>query len=336
MLRRISFPRLSAVAAPRNLSRTMSSSPLINPSDLLPLVESRSATTIDASWYLPAAGREGRKEFLERRIPGAAFFDINGPGLSDTSSTLPHMLPRPEEFAPAAAALGITKRKPVVVYDGAGLFSAARVWWTLKAFGHPSVYVLDGGLPLWLSVKMPVESGDPSYTPVEQEKWELDAGRVRSLQQVLDLTEARRQAYAAAAAGSALRAAPLLVDARPALRFLGDAPEPRAGLASGHAPFARSVPHSTLLDASAHNRMLPPERLREVFGSAGVDVTRPGDIVCSCGSGVTAAVVNLALIVAGRPFEKTAVYDGSFAEYGAAARDHVVKGPAEESDASEL
>jgi thiosulfate/3-mercaptopyruvate sulfurtransferase len=300
------------------------------------------ATWVDASWYLPTAGRDGKKEYEAKRIPGAVHFDINGPGLSDTSTTLPHMLPSASDFSPAAAKLGISKARPVVVYDGTGLFAAARVWWTLTAFGHPRVAVLSGGLPKWEAEGRPLDtspassssspssaSSSPSTAP---ETWTLNAQLVRSLEQVVRGTAERR----VCAGNPALRDAELFVDARPAPRFEGDAPEPRPGLALGHIPLARSVPFSEVLDASAFNQLLPQDRLVEVFRAAGVDVSRPGPIVTSCGSGVTAAVVFLALAAAGRPLDRLALYDGSWAEYGGAPGMDIEKGKAEPGDASKL
>jgi len=278
---------------------------------------------------LPAANRDGKAEFNSRRIPTAAHFDINGPGLSDKASTLPHMLPSAREFAPAAAALGISKQRTVCVYDGNGLFSAARVWWHLRAMGHTRVAVLEGGLPRWLAEGRALDEGAPAPppVPVAEEEWSVDPAAVRSLAQVVAASDARRAA--AAGGAGALRAAELLVDARPAGRFAGAEPEPRAGLRSGHAPLARSVPHSAVLDAARHNALLPRERLVEVFRAAGVDIAREGAIVTSCGSGVTGCVLALALAQAGRPVERTALYDGSWAEYGSISSLEVAVGAAE-------
>jgi thiosulfate/3-mercaptopyruvate sulfurtransferase len=312
-----------------------SSSPLVSTAQLETLLGR--VSVLDCSWYLPAMGRNGKEEYTSsRRIPTASFFDINAPGLSDTSTSLPHMLPTPESFAPAAAALGISKARPCVVYDGAGLFSAARVWWTLKALGHPDVRVLNGGLPKWVAEGRTVDESVPPPAPVAapEERWEVNASLVRSLEQV----KAGLALRAGLARGSnGLRSAELLVDARPAARFEGTAPEPRPGLRSGHAPHSRSLPHGGVLDASAHNQLLDKEALVEVFRRAGVDVTRPGAVVTSCGSGVTGSVLLLALVCAGRPLEQVALYDGSWAEFGMPeSGGEVLPGKAEEGRAEEL
>jgi thiosulfate/3-mercaptopyruvate sulfurtransferase len=242
------------------------------------------------------------------------------------------MLPRARELGAALAALGVRHGRAVVVYDSQGLFSAARAWYQLRAFGHPRVAVLEGGLPRWLAEGRPVateaedaaeeaalagiEAAELGAPAPEVEEWALDEARVRGLAQVREAAAQRAQL---AGAADALRGAELLLDARPAARFAGAEPEPRAGLRSGHVPGARSVPHSSVLDAARHNALLPRERLVEVFRSAGVDVARPGTLIASCGSGVTGCVLALALVQAGRPLERTALYDGSWAEYGAAA-----------------
>lgn len=281
-------------------------------------------TVLDGSWYMPAAGRNTAAEHAAGpRIPGSRHFDIDA--IADRSTTLPHMLPPAEQFVAAMAALGVAKARPVVVYDTAGLFSAARVWWTLRAFGHPRVGVLDGGLPAWAAAGHPVETGPlpaaPAPAAAPPEDWGVDPAMVVDM-----------------AAVGAIVAAPVggrqdvLVDARPAARFAGEAPEPRAGLRSGHMPGARSLPFNVLLDAGDHNRLRPEAELRRAFAEAGAPVG--GDVggggaasatrvVTTCGSGVTASVLYLALAACGRPFGAgapgggTALYDGSWSEYGA-------------------
>ena len=276
-----------------------------------------SVTILDASWYLPSASRDAAAEYASGpRIPGARFFDIDA--ISDRSSPLPHMLPAASELAAAAASLGVSLGRPVVVYDGAGLFSAARVWWSLRALGHARTAVLDGGLPGWVAGGHPVERGaPPPLAPIAVESgWRLREGAVRSLAQMVH---------------NALQPqGELLVDARPAARFAGEAPEPRAGAARGHVPRSRSVPASSLLDAGDHNRLLPAEALERVLRAAGVPPEwGPRPIVTSCGSGVTACIVSLALTMTERPFEATALYDGSWAEYGCAAEAPKCVGPPE-------
>ena len=248
---------------------------------------------VDASWYLPAEQRDPRTEYEFEHLPGAVFFDIDA--IADSASELPHMLPSAEEFAACVGALGIGDGSRVVVYDGAGLLSAARVWWMFRVFGHDAVAVLDGGLPKWKAEERPLESGPPNAAPARF-TGRFDAALVRDLTRLrANLTEQREQ----------------VVDARSPGRFRGTEPEPRPGLRGGHIPGSRNEPHGALLDP-AHKTVLPPARLRAIFKDAGVDLARP--IVTSCGSGITAAVLALALHRLGH--ERAAVYDGSWAEWG--------------------
>lgn len=247
---------------------------------------------LDASWYMPAEGRDPRAEYTAAHIPGAQFFDIDG--VSDPDTNLPHMAPKPAMFAQAIGALGIAAGDQVVVYDGAGLFSAARVWWLLRHMGLTQVAVLDGGLPKWKAEGREVASGDeavaataPVITP--------NPALVRNVDQVAE----------ASRSGSAQ-----IVDARASARFKGEVAEPRAGLRSGHIPGASNVPFGTLL--SADGTMKPVDELRTIFAAAGVDPARP--VITSCGSGVTAAVLSLALERMGHPDH--ALYDGSWTEWG--------------------
>lgn len=258
---------------------------------------------VDGSWHLPDAGRNGRAEFLERHIPGAVFFDVDG--ISDASSGLPHMLPAPQAFADAVGALGIDDGATIVVYDAAGLFSAPRVWWSFRAMGAETVYVLDGGLPKWLAEGRPTEAGQSARKPATF-KPRFDRAAVKTADDVAGIL----------AAGSAQ-----MVDARPAARFRGEAPEPRPGLASGHMPGARSLPVSEVVK---NGRLADDEALRKAFETAGVDLARP--IVTTCGSGVTAAVLAFALEGLGTSAE--GLYDGSWSEWGAGGRP-VVTGPAD-------
>ena len=272
-------------------------------------------TVLDATWHMPAANRDPRLEHKNGpRIPGSRHFNVDD--ISDKSSTLPHMLPPAREFAAHMARLGVSHSRPVVVYDSYGLFSAARVWWTLKAFGHPLTAVLDGGLPAWTAAGYPLETGElsgsdgaSSAPPVPEEQWTLDGGMVRDISQMLANV---------AAWESGLPTRDLVADARPLGRYTGDAPEPRPGLPSGHIPHSRSVPFATLLDPTDHNRLLPEGELRKVLSSAGVPVDyASGKLVTSCGSGVTASIIYLALAMCGRPLSETALYDGAWTEYGA-------------------
>ncbi len=257
---------------------------------------------IDATWFLPGAQRDARTEHAERRIPGAVFFDIDE--ISDDESPLPHMLPAPAAFTARARRLGVNPNSEIVIYDAQGLFSAARVWWTFRAMGHANVRVLDGGLPVWLAEGRPTETGE--RTP-EQGRFEArpDPGLVRDLARVR-----------AALAGGGEQ----LLDARSAARFRGEAPEPRPGLRSGHMPGALNLPFDEVL---AEGRLLPADALERRFRAAGVDLASP--IVTTCGSGVTASVLALALARLGA--WRTAVYDGSWSEWGAPGDTPVVTGP---------
>jgi thiosulfate/3-mercaptopyruvate sulfurtransferase len=246
---------------------------------------------VDASWYMPAAGRKGHAEYLESHIPGAVFFGIDE--IADKKTDLPHMLPRPEEFAAAVGALGIGNNDTIVVYDEAGIFSAPRVWWTFNVMGATDVRVLDGGGPKWRAEGRPTESGQTMRTP------KLFQPRFRP-----ELVENFAAVYGYSAAGGKT-----IVDARPADRFRGEAPEPRPGLASGHIPGSLNVPVGSL---SVDGHLRPANELHAIFAEAGIDLTKP--IVTSCGSGVTASTLAFALQVAGA--KDVAVYDGSWTEWG--------------------
>jgi thiosulfate/3-mercaptopyruvate sulfurtransferase len=266
--------------------------PLVSAGELAARLGDPALRILDASWFLPAEGRSGHAEFEVERLPGAAFFDIDA--ISDAASHLPHMLPSPEAFGEAAADLGLAPEAEVVVYDSFGVRSAARAWWTLRVMGLEQVQVLDGGLRVWKAAGLPVETGAPTPPPRRSRTVRLDSSRLRD----------RREVAAALQSGSAQ-----VVDARGAARFRGEAPEPRPGLRSGHMPGARNLPFDRLL--SPDGRLKPPRELAEAFAEAGVDLARP--VIATCGSGVTASVLALALEVLGAP---AAVYDGSWAEWG--------------------
>ncbi len=257
---------------------------------------------IDGSWHLPTLGRSGRAEYDAAHIPGAVFFDIDA--IADTANPLPHMLPSPEVFAKAVGALGIDETQTIVVYDSAGLSSAPRVWWTFKVMGARDVAILAGGLPQWRAEGRPVDSA-PVARPARTFVTHFDPAVV------VDLTEVR----------DGLAAQKIqVVDARPAPRFRGEAPEPRPWVKTGRIPGSRNVPSTELV---ADGKLKDPEALRRAFVDAGVDLAKP--IVTSCGSGVNAATLSLALDVLG--VKNTSLYDGSWTEWGARDDTAIAVGP---------
>jgi len=259
---------------------------------------------VDASWYLPAQNRDARAEFLAGHVPGAVFFDIDA--IADRQTDLPHMLPGEAAFAGAASALGLTETDTIVAYDGAGLFSAPRVWWTLTVFGAADVRVLDGGLPAWRGAGYRLETGrgEPRTATFHAT---LAEGAVRDMAEVSASIASQRET---------------IVDARPAARFTGAAPEPRPGLPSGHMPGARNVPIDQLVDGEG--RLVSPDQIRDAFQVAGVDLSR--SVVTTCGSGVTAALLLFALATLGK--RDVSLYDGSWAEWGSRPGAAIATGPA--------
>ena len=249
---------------------------------------------VDASWHVPGAGGDGAQEFVERHIPGAVHFDIDA--ISDKSTSLPHMLPDPVAFSAAMRKLGIGDGMKIVVYDSVGLFSAARVWWTFRAFGKRDAAVLDGGLPKWIAEGRPLAEGE-ARPQTRHFTARLDHALVASLEDM-------REASARAQSGG-----PQILDARSAPRFRGEELEPRPGLRSGHIPGARNLPWGELV---ANGRLKSPDELEKIFAEAGYDPSRP--VLTTCGSGVSAAILALALAVLGR--DQVPVYDGSWCEWG--------------------
>jgi thiosulfate/3-mercaptopyruvate sulfurtransferase len=268
-------------------------SPLVSPAWL---AERRAAPDIriaDASWFLPQAGRDARAEYAAAHIPGAVYFDIDA--LSDETSPWPHMLPPAPDFAVAMGSLGIGNDAAVVVYDGAGVYSSPRAWWMLRAMGHENVFVLDGGLPAWRRVDNPVEN-----TRVTPRRATFTANRnpslVRGFDEMMEIVRKRTAQ---------------IVDARGAPRFFAKEPEPRPGLRGGHIPGSCNIPYTLLTNSDG--TLKSPEALRALFAEGCVNLASP--LVTSCGSGVTAAIVMLALGVAGA--RDVALYDGSWSEWGA-------------------
>ena len=257
---------------------------------------------VDGSWYMPADNRDGFEEYLAAHIPGAVFFDIDE--IADHSRGLPHMLPPPRVFELHMTRLGIDNGMQVVVYDGAGLFPAPRVWWTFRVFGIEKVFILDGGFSKWRAEGRPVEVGMVAREPTHftanlNEAMVADVSRVKK-------TLVDRSAQ--------------VVDSRPAARFRGEAPEPRPGVRSGHMPGSFNLPSSKLVENGA---LASPQTIAAAVAEAGVDLSKP--VITSCGSGVSAAILWLALDGIGKP--PIALYDGSWTEWGANEELPVATGP---------
>ena len=278
------------------------SDPLVSTHWLAERLRDPAVQVVDATMFMAGDPRSGRADYEAAHIPGAIFFDIDK--IADPATDLPHMLPAPEAFAEAAGALGLRRDTHIVVYDGHGLFSAPRVWWTLRTMRFGQVSVLDGGLPKWRAEGRPVEATLPApQATVLAAAYE--PALVRDIDAVRELL----------ATGQAQ-----LVDARAAPRFRGETPEPRAGLRAGHMPGARNLPFDALL--TADKTLKSAAEIRVLFEGAGIDLTQP--IVTTCGSGVTAAVLALGLARIGR--EDVAVYDGSWTEWGGRTDTAVVRG----------
>lgn len=279
--------------------------PLVSTGWLAARLDDPALRVVDASWYLPAMGRDGRAEYLAGHVPGAVHLDVEA--VSDPSVPLPHMLPSDAQLAAAVGGLGVGDQHTVVVYDASGVnLSAPRVWWMFRAYGHSAVTLLDGGLARWRAEGRPLESGERRHPPASFTA-RLDRSLVRSLDEVRTRP-----------------AAVQVLDARAAERFEGSVPEPRPGVRSGHIPGSLNLPFTELLGSDGLLR--PPGELRRRLAEAGVDLGRP--VVTSCGSGVTACALLHALELVGH--RDHALYDGSWTEWGSAATPLEV-GPARRS-----
>lgn len=273
----------------------------IAPLELADLLNLPNVRIVDGSWYMPAMRRDAAAEYLASHIPGAVRFDIDA--IADHSTNLPHMLPDEATFGEAAGRLGLSPADRIIVYDGLGLFSAPRVRWTLKFFGAREVHILNGGFPAWKAAGLPVESG-PATPRAQRFRAHANGLPVVTYKQLVEILEHRSAD---------------VLDARSPGRFLGSEPEPRAGLSSGHMPGAINLPFNEVI---ANGTLKPRDELLALFAGKGIDPARP--IVTSCGSGVTAAVIALALEAVGAA--DVALYDGSWSEWAATPDAKIAKG----------
>lgn len=261
-------------------------------------------SVVDASWYLPAMGRNARAEYDTGHIPRAVFFDQDA--VVEPETGLPHSLPSPTHFEQFASAMGISRDDTIIVYDGPGYFSAPRVWWMFRVMGARNVFILDGGIDGWKAegrfvTDTPTKCAGTAFVP------HFDASKVASFEEMQTIV-----------AGGTMQ----IADARGPGRFEGSEAEPREGMRSGHMPGARNVPYASL---STGGRLKDLKGLRQTLEAAGIDPEKP--VVTSCGSGVTAAVITLALASLGN--EDCKLYDGSWAQWGSRPDTPIVTGPAD-------
>ena len=284
---------------------TTTDDPLVSTDWLAARIDDPKVKVIDASFKLPGVLPLPVDDYLAAHIPGAVFFDVDA--ISDHDNPRPHMFPSAEQFARDIGGLGISTGDTVVAYDSGGWVAAPRAWWMFLSFGYPNVRIVDGGLKKWKQEGRPTESGKVTPKPGTFTA-RFDPGYIRSQAQVLANIDTRAEQ---------------LIDARPRGRFEGTAPEPRPESRSGHIPGSRNVPYAELFDA-ATGAMKPLDELRKAFAAAGVDTAKP--IVTTCGSGVSALVLTLALYRLG--VRGTALYDGSWAEWGLPDGPPLATGPA--------
>lgn len=270
----------------------MASENIISQREALNWLSNTDVSFVDGSWYLPSQKRNAKEEFSIARIPGAVFFDIDA--IADPDTDLPHMLPHPEVFAEVAGVLGLSHDKLIIVYDGPGMFSAPRVWWTLKVMGAQNVKVLEGGFDTWKTENLPVERGIPNQPRQSIFQAHLAHNKVASRKDVENNIKYGRA---------------ITLDARPNDRFKGTAPEPREGMRSGHIPKSLSLPANDLIE---NGKLLEVPKLNKIFHE--MLIYPDSEVITTCGSGVTAAILTLALHESGR--ENTRLYDGSWAEWG--------------------
>ena len=284
---------------------TTTNDPLVSTEWLAAHLKDANVKLLDATFKLPGVLPLPKDDYLAAHIPGAVYFDVDA--VSDHSNPLPHMFPSAEQFGRDVGGLGVSNADTVVIYDAGGWVAAPRAWWMFLSYGHRDVRILNGGLKKWRAEGRAVESGEVTAKGASF-KANYDAGRVRSIEQMI---------------ANVASHAEQVIDARAADRFEGRAVEPRPGIRSGHIPGALNLPYNNLFDA-ATGTMKPLDELRKAFIGAGVDTTKP--IVTSCGSGVSAAVLTLALYRLG--VENTALYDGSWSEWGKADGPPIATGAA--------
>ena len=270
----------------------MTSENFITQRDALDWLGNENVSFVDGSWYLPAQKRDAKQEFKNARIQNAVFFDIDV--IADPDSELPHMLPHPEVFAMAAGTLGLTHDKLIIVYDGPGLFSAPRVWWTLKTMGAKNVKILEGGFDSWKAEGLPIETGNPNNPGQSIFQTHFSREKVASITDV---------------EGNIKSGNAIVLDARPSARFRGEAAEPRPGMRSGHIPKSKSLPATELVE---NGKLIENSKLNKIFHD--LNIHPDTNVITSCGSGVTAAILTLALTETGR--NNSRLFDGSWAQWG--------------------